>query len=182
MSMRDRTFARSPSELGETEFVKLFGGVYEHSPWIAAQTWRAGLGHEHDTVDGLAKALASTVDTSDRTKRLALIAAHPDLAGRAAQRGELTDESTSEQAGAGIDQCTPEEFERFQRFNASYRKKFEFPFVMAVKGSHRHLILAAFEQRLDNDYRTEFDHAISEIHKIARFRLEEIARRSYRPD
>lgn len=151
--------------------------MYEHSPWIAQQAWRNGINESHDSVNELAKAFASVLDAADQRQRLDLIISHPDLAGRAAQRGELTDESTSEQASAGIDQCNQEEFERFQRYNNRYRKKFKFPFVMAVKGSNRHLILTAFEKRLNNNYQAEFDCAISEIHKIARFRLEDIARR-----
>ncbi len=170
-------FSQSPCELSENEFVELFGGVYEHSPWIAQLTWQGGLDKTHDSVSKLAKALASTVDVADQVMQLKLINAHPDLAGRAARLGELTSESTSEQAGAGIDQCNQQEFEQFQHFNTAYRQKFKFPFVMAVKGSNRHLILAAFKERLDNDCQTEFKRAISEIHKIARFRLEEIASR-----
>ena len=173
--MDKEKFSISPSSLDEQEFVKLFGGVYEHSPWVAQQTWLKGLDDRHDNVQELSDALAQTVDAANDEIKLALIVSHPDLAGRAAQAGELTDESTSEQAGAGIDQCNEEEFERFQKFNAAYKQKFSFPFVMAVKGSNRHLILAAFEERLENSYECEFDRAISEIHKIARFRLEEIA-------
>lgn len=168
-------FPRSPSSLTEAEFVDTFGGVYEHSPWIAQQAWQHGLDAYHDSVEGLAVELGTIVDAADESKRLELIVSHPDLAGKAAQRGELTTESTSEQASAGISQCNKEEFQQFQHYNDAYKQKFRFPFVMAVKGSNRHLILAAFEERLDNDYQTEFDRAISEIHKIARFRLEEIA-------
>lgn len=173
--MVEELFPDSPRSLDEQKFVEKFGGVYEHSPWIAEQTYRKGLSEAHDHVSGLAKALAKTVDEASQLNRLELIVAHPDLAGRAAQAGELTDESTTEQASAGIDQCNNEEFDRFQRLNHAYKEKFRFPFVMAVKGSNRHIILAAFEERLANDYSTEFDRAISEIHKIARFRLEALA-------
>ena len=175
--MTQEIFKKPPSLMPEDEFVELFGGVYEHTPWIAVHTWRSGLDQSHDSVLKLADALAQTVNQSDHQKRLDLIIAHPDLAGKAAQSGELTEESTSEQAGAGIDQCTEEEFERFQSYNDAYKKKFSIPFIMAVKGSNRHLILAAFEERLINDAETEFNRAIEEIHKIARFRLTEIADR-----
>ena len=161
----------------EDEFVKKFGGVYEHSPWIAAQTWHSGLTASHDSVAQLAAALAQVIDQADRQKKLDLILAHPDLAGKAAQSGELTEESTSEQAGAGIDQCSPEEFEKFQSYNDAYKNKFSIPFIMAVKGSNRHIILAAFEERLNNNNETEFNRAIEEIHKIAGFRLQEIAQK-----
>jgi OHCU decarboxylase len=161
--------------MAEHEFVERFGAVYEHSPWIARETWQRGLCGKHDTVEGLSAVLAATVAQADRGRLLALVRAHPDLAGRAAVRGELTAESTSEQAGAGINQCTADEFERFQRLNDAYKGKFGFPFVKAVKGSNRHEILAAFEERLRNDADTEFQQALAEINKIARLRLEILA-------
>ena len=167
-------FPIPPRSMTEDDFVDLFGGVYEHSPWIARETYQGGLGAAEDSSAGLSAAMIRTVEGADRERIMALINAHPDLAGRAAVRGELTAESTAEQAGAGIDQCNAEEFERFQRYNAAYKEKFRFPFIMAVKGSNRHLILAAFEERLENDAETEFNRAVQEIHKIARFRLDAI--------
>jgi OHCU decarboxylase len=175
MSNQDTRFPEPPRTLSEEAFVQRYGGVYEHSPWIARETYRRGLGPEHDAAEGLSAAMAETVSQADRERLLALVRAHPDLAGKAAQRGELTAESTSEQAGAGIDQCTPEEFQRFQRLNGEYTQKFGFPFVMAVKGSNRHAILAAFEERLGNDAETELRQALSEIDKIARLRLQALA-------
>ena len=168
-------YGKPPRLMSEDEFVDLFGGVYEHSPWIAAEAWRNGLDQRHDTVDGLAEALARTLDQATEAQKRALINSHPDLAGRAAVRGELTRESTAEQASAGIDQCSPDEFSRFQKLNTAYKERFGFTFIMAVKGSNRHAILAAFEDRLDNDSTEEFDRAIQEIHKIALFRLLDIA-------
>jgi OHCU decarboxylase len=161
--------------MSEEEFVERFAGVYEHSPWIPRRTYQRGLTAEQDTVAGLAAAMAETVARADHERQMTLIQAHPDLAGKAAQSGELTEESTSEQAGAGIDQCTAEEFERFQRYNDEYTRKFAFPFIMAVKGSNRHAILAAFEERLANNAETEFRRALTEIDKIARFRLDALA-------
>ncbi len=161
----------------EQEFVDCFGGVYEHSPWIAQSVWRDGLDASHDDVDGLAHALAATVDQADAELRLNLINAHPDLAGRAAVQGELTPDSTAEQSSAGIDQCTADEFSQFQKMNGKYKNKFGFTFVMAVKGSNRHKILDAFRQRVQNDAGVEFVQAIQEIHTIARLRLAEIAAR-----
>lgn len=162
------------SGMPEDQFVDRFGGVYEHSPWIATQAWESGLNQGHDTLDGLAALLAAIVDAAPTEQQRALINAHPDLAGKAAQAGELTEESSSEQAGAGIDQCSAEEFARFQHFNRAYREKFNFPFIMAVKGANRHQILASFEQRLRNDEQTEFQQALQQIHRIARFRLTDI--------
>lgn len=158
---------------GRDDFVARYGGIYEHSPWVAEAAWdRYG---KAPPADELAGVMAACVDAASDARKLALIRAHPDLAGRAAVAGELTAESTSEQASAGIDRCTPEEFARFTGYNARYVEKFGFPFVMAVRGSNRHAILAAFEERLDNDPGTEFRRAIAEIHKIARLRLEALA-------
>ncbi len=105
-------------------------------------------------------------------RKLTLIRAHPDLAGKVAIARDLTEESSEEQASAGIDQCTPEEYAEFQTLNQQYKRKFGFPFVMAVRDSNRSDILQAFATRLENDTDTEFATAIAEIHKIARMRLE----------
>ncbi|MBT8076989.1 MAG: 2-oxo-4-hydroxy-4-carboxy-5-ureidoimidazoline decarboxylase [Gammaproteobacteria bacterium] len=152
------------------EFIEAYGGIYEHSPWVAADAFDSA-GRVPD-IGELRSALAAAVDRADTARQLALVRAHPDLAGRAAIRGELTADSTSEQASAGIDQCTPAEFERFQELNEAYKAKFGFPFVMAVRKSNRREILQAFAVRLDNDYDDEFATAIAEIHKIAALRLE----------
>ncbi len=164
-----------PSKMREHDFVLHFGALYEHSPWVARETWQRGLTPQQDSVAGLIAALSRTMLDADHEQQLALIKAHPDLAGKAAVRGELTSESSGEQASAGIDQCDPEEFDRFQKANTAYRQKFGFPFVMAVKGSNRHAILAAFEQRLQHDPDTEFQQALTEINRIARLRLETLA-------
>jgi OHCU decarboxylase len=159
--------------MDKASFVKRYGGVYEHSPWVA--------GEAYDDLQGkvdaerLPGAMAACVERADYERKLALINAHPDLAGRAACGGELTADSGEEQASAGVDQCTPEEFERFQTLNERYRRKFGFPFIMAVRDSNRHAILAAFEERLDNDADREFEQAMTEIHKIARLRLAALA-------
>ncbi|MHC3973289.1 2-oxo-4-hydroxy-4-carboxy-5-ureidoimidazoline decarboxylase, partial [Pseudomonas aeruginosa] len=106
--------------------------------------------------------------------QLALINAHPDLAGKAAIRGELTASSTSEQAGAGIHECSAEEFARFTELNDAYKARFGFPFIKAVKGSNRHQILAAFEERIQHSADEEFATALAEINKIALFRLQQL--------
>jgi 2-oxo-4-hydroxy-4-carboxy-5-ureidoimidazoline decarboxylase len=150
------------------EFVECYGGIYEHSPWVAEQVF------DQQHVDGktdLAPLFADCVDRADKNIRMTLIRAHPDLAGKAAVAGELTQDSSVEQQRAGIDQCTPQEFEMFQSLNDRYKQKFGFPFVMAVRNSTRQEILAAFSTRLDNEKQTEFNTAISEIHQIAAMRL-----------
>lgn len=158
--------------LAYEEFVTRYGGIYEHSPWVAQETHETAARVED--VNELAEIFANCVDQAGDERKLALIRAHPDLAGKAAISGQLTEESTSEQSSAGIDQCSPEEFERFHELNSQYQEKFGFPFVMAVRDSHRHEILAAFKSRLANDSQTEFETAMREIHKIASLRLQEL--------
>ncbi|MBT8108519.1 MAG: 2-oxo-4-hydroxy-4-carboxy-5-ureidoimidazoline decarboxylase [Gammaproteobacteria bacterium] len=151
------------------DFIARYGGIYEHSPWVAERVAPLAAGLE-DT-GRLAELMADCVDNADTEKQLTLIRAHPDLAGRAQVAGELTVDSTAEQASAGLDQCSRVEYEKFQALNDAYRQKFGFPFVMAVRGSSRAEILDAFSARLQNDYDEEFETALAEIHKIARLRL-----------
>ena len=141
----------------------------KHSRWVAEETASLVDGAiDHET---LAVLMADCVDNASTDKQLALIRAHPDLAGKASIAGELTHASTAEQASAGLDQCSEAEYERFQHLNSDYREKFGFPFVMAVRDSTRADILDAFERRLRNDYDAEFETALEEIHKIAQLRL-----------
>ena len=156
--------------MDKTAFVAHYGGIYENSPWVAERAFPKADGVTDP--ERLARLLAAEVDAADEETRLNLIRAHPDLAGRAAIGGELGEASTAEQASAGIDRCTPEEYERFQDLNRRYKAKFGFPFVMAVRNSSRQQILAAFEARLENSRDKELVHAISEIHRIAHLRLE----------
>jgi 2-oxo-4-hydroxy-4-carboxy-5-ureidoimidazoline decarboxylase len=120
--------------------------------------------------------MAAVAAALGEAEKLALIRNHPDLAGKAAIAGALTEASKSEQARAGLANCTPEEFRRFHELNAAYKQKFGFPFILAVGGRHRREILAAFEARIENDRDREFRTALSEIDKIARLRLEVMAR------
>jgi len=152
--------------MSKAEFLAKFGPVYEASPWVAEGVWPDPPADR----EGLAKAMAAVVDAAPREKKLALIRAHPELASRA----RMADASVKEQAGAGLDQCSPEEFEAFQRLNAAYNARFGFPFIVAVKGLTRADILAAFEARLANDPETEFATAIAQIHRIAGFRLADL--------
>jgi 2-oxo-4-hydroxy-4-carboxy-5-ureidoimidazoline decarboxylase len=159
-----------PSALTHAEFIARFGPVYEASPWVAEGVWsrvEAGLLDDRET---LAKAMREEVDAAPRELQLELIRAHPELASRA----KMADASVKEQSGAGLDQCTPEEFEAFQRLNAAYNLCFGFPFIVAVKGMTRSEILAQFERRLGNDPETEFATALEQIHRIAGFRLAEL--------
>lgn len=161
-----------PSQLNRAEFVAALGDIYEHSPWVAEQAFERLSPQQRDDIEAVHACMSQVVADADRTTLLALINAHPDLAGKAAVQGELTAASTQEQAGAGISQCTPDEFQRFTRLNDAYRARFGFPFIMAVKGSDRRQILAAFETRIDHSPEDEFACALREIDKIALFRLQ----------
>ena len=162
----------TPSSLSRDEFVQAFADIYEHSPWVAEQAYNRGQLQELDDIETLHARMSDILLSADHAAQLALINAHPDLAGKAAVQGQLTEASTSEQAGAGIHQCTAEEFQRFTELNDAYKAKFAFPFIMAVKGSNRHQILAAFETRIHNTADAEFACALAEINKIAMFRLQ----------
>ncbi|WP_346796193.1 2-oxo-4-hydroxy-4-carboxy-5-ureidoimidazoline decarboxylase [Halomonas sp. Bachu 37] len=160
-----------PSTLDREQFLAHYGDIFEHSPWVAEQAWEQGLTSEHDYPDSLAETMGKCLQQADTEQQIAVIRAHPDLAGKAAISGDLTRDSASEQAGAGLDQCTPQEFKTFERLNQAYKEKFGFPFVIAVKGLDRHVILAEFERRLGNDLSTERRTAVEQIIKIARLRL-----------
>jgi 2-oxo-4-hydroxy-4-carboxy-5-ureidoimidazoline decarboxylase len=160
-----------PAELRAMDreaFVAAFGEVFEHSPWVAEEAWRAG---PFDDAGHLREAMVAAVRRAGRERQLALVRTHPDLAGKAAIRGELTDASRREQAGSGLDRLSPEEFARFHELNDAYRRKFGFPFVMAVKRSNKDEILRAFTERLGNTPERELDRALEEIGKIAGYRL-----------
>jgi 2-oxo-4-hydroxy-4-carboxy-5-ureidoimidazoline decarboxylase len=123
-----------------------------------------------DDPAALTAAMRAEVDAAPREMQLALIRAHPELASRA----RMAQASVKEQSGAGLDQCSPQEFEAFQRLNAAYNARFGFPFIVAVRGLSRVDILAAFEARLANDPEAEFAAAIAQIHRIAGFRLADL--------
>ncbi len=156
--------------MNKAEFIAAYGGIYEHSAWVAERTW-AALDDQAVDTERLQHLMADCVDNASAERQLALIQAHPDLAGKAQIAGELTAESSEEQSRAGLDQCSAEEFARFQALNSAYREKFGFPFIKAVRDSNRTEILQAFEARLANTYDEEFETALQEIHKIARLRL-----------
>ena len=162
----------SPSRLSREDFVSAFADIYEHSPWVAEKAYDLGQDASLDEIDSMHQRMADILLSASHEAQLALINAHPDLAGKAAIRGELTASSTAEQAGAGISECSAEEFARFTELNDAYKAKFGFPFIKAVKGSNRHQILAAFEERIHNSAEQEFATALAEINKIALFRLQ----------
>ncbi|QEQ97127.1 2-oxo-4-hydroxy-4-carboxy-5-ureidoimidazoline decarboxylase [Neptunomonas concharum] len=168
--MKFRTI--KPCQMNKATFVQCFSDIYEHSPWIADATYDKGPVDQFDDLHIVHRTMSEVLLNASYEQQLALINAHPDLAGKAAIQGTLTASSTQEQAGAGIHKCSAEEFKRFSQLNAAYKAKFAFPFIKAVKGSNRFQILEAFASRLKNDKPTEFKQALDEINKIALFRLE----------
>jgi len=164
---------RELNELDRDGFMARLGAIYEHSPWVAAGAWPE---RPFESVETLWYAMQSAVEAATRTKQLGLIRAHPELAGRLAVAGQLTEASRREQAGAGLDRCTPEEFTRLQELNAAYRDRFDLPFVVAVRGLTRGDIIARLAQRLVNSPDEELATCLHEIGRIARFRLQDLVR------
>jgi 2-oxo-4-hydroxy-4-carboxy-5-ureidoimidazoline decarboxylase len=154
--------------LDRDAFVAAVGHVFEQSPWIAAAAWERRPFAERAA---LLRAMLDVVSRAGPERQLALIRAHPDLAGRLALAGALTPDSAREQASAGLSSLTPAELERFTGLNAAYTARFGFPFVICVRQQTKTSILAAFERRLANDREAEVAAALGEIGAIARLRL-----------
>ena len=157
--------------LDEEAFVRRFGGAYEHSPWVARAAWRR---RPFGGFKKLAGAFEAAVREASVPERLALVRAHPELAGHEAQAGELTQESATEQAAAGLDRLSHEEAARLHSLNRAYRERFGFPLVIAVREQHKASILAQGEARLHNGREQELEAAIDAIVEIARRRLREL--------
>jgi len=171
MSKTETALSDPPSRLSGAEFLARYGEIYESSPWVAEAVRAEAESGALDSVERLGAAMRAAVDGASHERKLALIQAHPDLAGRAAVAGALSPASSAEQTGAGLDRLSPEQYARFKTFNQRYKARFGFPFIIAVRGLDAAGILADFERRLDNDAETEFETAIAEIHKIAAGRL-----------
>lgn len=169
MNASSTSYVQQLSSLSQDDFTARLADIFEHSAWVASTAWQQ---RPFATMDALHSAMADAVATADQALQLQLIRAHPELAGKEASSGTLTDASTSEQRGAGLDQCSNAELTRLRQLNADYRERFGFPFVIAVKGLSRYQIMDAIEARLKNDEATEFQTCLQEINKIARFRLD----------
>lgn len=163
-----------PSQMDRDAFVARFGGVYEHSPFIAERVWDAEMGAVHDTPGGLAGRMAQMFRASGDDERLGVLRAHPDLAGKLAQAKRLTADSTAEQASAGLDALTDAERAEFTRLNDAYVAKHGFPFIIAVRDHDKAGILSAMQARVDNDTATERATAEAQVTRIATLRLKEI--------
>ncbi len=160
-----------PSQMSHGDFVTAFGGIFEHSAWIADRAYALGLGPTHDTATGVHSALCRMFRSSNHDERLGVLTAHPDLAGKLAAAGTLTAESTSEQAGAGLDALTDDERAMFQDLNTQYVEKHGFPFIIAVRDHTKASIMAAFHTRIEHDTEVEFSTACRQVERIAEFRL-----------
>ena len=160
-----------PSQLGRDEFVSRFGSIFEHSPFLAERAFAGELGPANDTATGLHFALRTQFRAASEAERLAVLQAHPDLAGKLATAKRLTAASTEEQQSAGLDALTDEERERFTHLNTAYTEKFGFPFIIAVKDNTKAAIVAAFEKRLGNSRWTELATACAQVERIALLRL-----------
>ena len=158
------------NRMAVSDFTTRFGDVAEHSPWVAE---RAAGARPFADRDAVVDAFAAALRDASREERLAVLRAHPDLAGRAAIAGDLSEDSRREQAGAGLDRLTPEEFDRFTALNAAYKERFGIPFIFAVKGATAAMILAAFEERSANGREVEVENAIDNVCCIMRFRIED---------
>ena len=154
--------------LSGDQFCAIFADIAEHSPWVAARA--AGM-RPFANQTAMIDAFQTCVWNASEAEQLALLRAHPDLAGRAARAGNLTSDSQREQKGAGLDTLTGEEFDRFHVLNETYQSRFGIPFIYAVKGATKHDILAAFEARLSSTVREEFLTALTQVMRIIRFRL-----------
>lgn len=154
------------------DFIEKFGGVFEHSPFIAERAYDAGFVTVPLTAKGLHDGMVLEFRNAAREERLSVLRAHPDLAGKLAIAGELTEDSRKEQAGAGLDRLSPEEHSRFTELNTAYTDKFGFPFIIAVKGLDKSDILSAFERRIHNGFDEEFETAAAQVERIALLRLQ----------
>ncbi len=163
-----------PSTMNEEAFVAKFGGVFEHSPWIAERAWNRELGPAHDTAVGLHSILTRVFRSAYDAERLEVLNAHPDLAGKLAAAKKLTAESTAEQATAGLAARTDTQRAKFTELNRRYVEKHGFPFIIAVKGLSKDEILKAFENRIDNDRDTELKTACRQVERIALLRLKDM--------
>ncbi|XP_065182665.1 uric acid degradation bifunctional protein PucL-like [Sycon ciliatum] len=170
------TFKAPPCRLSSNEFKAKFSGIYEHGTWVAEKVLLEGISEADTSIDRLASRMKKVVNEAGYDTRLALLRSHPELQGRLTLAGKLSADSASEQASAGLYNCSPEEFAEFQRLNARYRAKFGHPFLLAVRGLTRTEVLEKFAARIENDANTEFSNAFQQIHRRARLRLDRMGK------
>lgn len=157
------------NQYDESEFVGCLGSIFEHSPWVAEAVYPE---KPFASAEALHLGMVAEMRRAPEASQLALLRAHPELAGKEASRGTLTAESTREQAGAGLDQCNAEELRQIQQLNRAYRERFDFPFIIAVSGLDKYQVITAMQQRVGNEPSVEFDTALAEVEKIAKIRID----------
>ena len=155
------------NKLGESEFISIFGNVFEKTKWIAKKCYDS---KPYNSFDALFSKMMIVFEEAKRERHLEILNAHPDLA----IEKKLTEDSKNEQKNASLNQCSDEEFTEFKKLNEEYKKKFGFPFIIAVKGKNKEEILNSFRQRITNNINLEFEEAKKQVKKIANFRLSEI--------
>jgi 2-oxo-4-hydroxy-4-carboxy-5-ureidoimidazoline decarboxylase len=154
--------------ISNENFIAVLGGVYEHSPWVAERIIEQ---RPFPDAENLARAMRAAADAATAAEKLALIGAHPDLAGKLARAGGLTEESTREQAGLGLDRLSAAEYRQFSENNRRYQERFGFPFIICARQTTKQGVLDAFGKRLENSREQEISEALRQIHQIARLRL-----------
>jgi OHCU decarboxylase len=163
--------AQRPCDMDCDTFVETYGGIFEHSPWIAKAAHALESGPTHDTAQGIHNLLTRVFRSADPDQRIAVLKAHPDLAGKLAAAKRLTADSTAEQASAGLDALTDNERQTFTNLNDAYTAKFGFPFIIAVRDNTKASIMEAFQRRVNNNRDTEFAEACTQVERIAELRL-----------
>ena len=171
--MSDKYFTFLSKRIGSKKFVNILKSIYEHSPWVPERLlFKEGI--EIKTKRELHLQMKQIVDKASKIEKLNLIRAHPELGNKLQKTKKLTRFSQEEQKSVGLDQCTEEEFEILTSLNKEYRSKFEFPFIIAVKGLSKNYIIENMKKRVKNNQEEEFNTAISEVHKIAKLRINDL--------
>ena len=155
------------NNLRKSDFISIFGNIFEKTQWIAEKTYNS---KPYKNFEELFSEMMEIFENSKKERHLEILNAHPDLA----VEKKLTEDSKNEQKNASLNQCTDEEFIEFKKLNEEYKKKFGFPFIIAVKGKNKEEILNSFRQRITNNINLEFEEAKKQVKKIASFRLSEI--------
>ena len=171
--MSDKYFTFLSKRIGSKKFVNILKSIYEHSPWVPERLLSKE-GIEIETKRELYLQMKQIVDNASKIEKLNLIRAHPELGNKLQKTKKLTRFSQEEQKSVGLDQCTEEEFEILTSLNKEYRSKFEFPFIIAVKGLSKNYIIENMKKRIKNNQEEEFNTAISEVHKIAKLRINDL--------
>ena len=155
------------NKLSKPEFISIFGNVFEKTEWIAERCYDS---KPYNNIDELFLKMMEVFENAEKEKHLEILNAHPHLA----VEKKLTEDSKNEQKNASLNQCSDAEFIEFKKLNEEYKKKFGFPFIVAVKGKNKKEILNSFRQRITNNINLEFEEAKKQVKKIANFRLSEI--------